>query len=970
MLLGSLIDLLNRCGFCCSYKEVKKFEHNAALEHGIDICNIEQSQPFIQYVADNVDHNLRTLDGKGTFHGMGIIATITPAAKFNLSIPRKKIATNASQELARVGKIKIYFHKEERSGLTALQYQQLVEIKATNHHANIDTLWKVATLFKSPKPLWSGLMQSVHHGSHPGKSSVMFLPMIDMDPTDVSCIYSTLKFVCHHAHRHNVQPIITFDQPLWWKALMIIVSEPADSDVAKIVLRLGGFHTQMSFLGCIGHLMAGSGLLQILENIYASNVVEHILSGKATARAVRAHFLVDAALNAIITAKVFNVELNNLLSPCTDNDCSTAIDDVTAHTIDGRESDAAQNSDLDTMTCMLDQLMLDEISLETVAESQSLTKVRELTENMKNSLKCSRTASLWLQYMDMIDILRKFLRAERLGDWQLHLQAVSEMLPFMAAAGHNLYTKSLRLYIQRMIDLESSHPEIYQSFQSGLHVVRRSDRLWAGLSTDLVIEQVLMRSMKSRGGLTRGRGMTETQRTNWLLSMPSCAVVNRAMEEITGFDEKIEQNKDLGNARQVRDTADIRKVIDFLEQRNPFHSDTSLRNIATGVHAHRSVDVDRAVTVGNTILAGMTGYTPAEYVFKKTNQAITLAVKTSVKIDNEVVQIDPQLLFQRLIIAAKEKEKLQAAFKYELCSFPASLFESAMVLREPQKPLFADALWAMLPSGLAGPSGTVKYILDGGALLQRIPWSGGLNTYEDICTVYTDYVERKYGANVATVVFDGYNGSSTKDMTHKRRTTGNVGATVDFSADMKITMKREIFLANSTNKQRFINLLSDRLKSKGCETFHADGDADLLIVLTAVKSAETMNTVLVGDDTDLLVLLCYHGNLASHELFFKPEPKKDAKKVRVWNIKALKDILGPQTSKHLLFLHAVLGCDTTSRLYGVGKSVSLKKFLKNDDLKKVADVFHNENSSEEEVAEAGEHALVSFLQWQPRRKPG
>ena len=27
---------------------------------------------FIQYIADNVDHNVITLDGSGTFHGMGI----------------------------------------------------------------------------------------------------------------------------------------------------------------------------------------------------------------------------------------------------------------------------------------------------------------------------------------------------------------------------------------------------------------------------------------------------------------------------------------------------------------------------------------------------------------------------------------------------------------------------------------------------------------------------------------------------------------------------------------------------------------------------------------------------------------------------------------------------------------------------------------------------------------------------------
>ena len=51
---------------------------------------------------------------------------------------------------------------------------------------------------------------------------------------------------------------------------------------------------------------------------------------------------------------------------------------------------------------------------------------------------------------------------------------------------------------------QNDHPDTYQQFQEGLHVVRRSDRQWAGLSTDLVIEQVLMRSIKTSGGLTRG----------------------------------------------------------------------------------------------------------------------------------------------------------------------------------------------------------------------------------------------------------------------------------------------------------------------------------------------------------------------------------------------------------------------------------------------------------------------------------
>lgn len=44
---------------------------------------------------------------------------------------------------------------------------------------------------------------------------------------------------------------------------------------------------QMSFLGSIGHLMAVSGLEELLEVVYAGNTVCHMMSGKAVSRAVR-----------------------------------------------------------------------------------------------------------------------------------------------------------------------------------------------------------------------------------------------------------------------------------------------------------------------------------------------------------------------------------------------------------------------------------------------------------------------------------------------------------------------------------------------------------------------------------------------------------------------------------------------------------------------------------------------------------
>lgn len=42
-----------------------------------------------------------------------------------------------------------------------------------------------------------------------------------------------------------------------------------------------------------------------------------------------------------------------------------------------------------------------------------------------------------------------------------------------------------------------------------------------------------MRSVKSPGGLTRGRGLSENQRSQWLLSMPACAEVTNAINEYT-----------------------------------------------------------------------------------------------------------------------------------------------------------------------------------------------------------------------------------------------------------------------------------------------------------------------------------------------------------------------------------------------------------------------------------------------------
>ena len=114
------------------------------------------------------------------------------------------------------------------------------------------------------------MKQFVRHGDHPGKASVMFLPIIDMNSSDTTSIYLALICVTEPARYHDVSSIITFDQPLWWKVLMIIHSDPLVSDLRRMFLRLGGCHADMNFLGCIGHVMASSGLQELLALMYAT----------------------------------------------------------------------------------------------------------------------------------------------------------------------------------------------------------------------------------------------------------------------------------------------------------------------------------------------------------------------------------------------------------------------------------------------------------------------------------------------------------------------------------------------------------------------------------------------------------------------------------------------------------------------------------------------------------------------------
>ena len=442
-----LVDQLSRFGFSISYDEVNRYKQSVIESENLSNLLTEYLPgTFTQWVADNVDHNVATLDGSGSLHGMGIIAISTP--KDNAPLTANPRAVRRLQQRMKVNDLLKdkavpllqYVCSGER-GLASIFYKPFVELQIPQTlpaELYSDVLWHSAwtcsyNTCTRPRPSWSGFMQQAFSDGSIPKSEVLLLPILDLNPSDESCIYSTLIYIQRQAEHLNVTtPCITFDQPLWLKAVEIITSKSLN-----IVCRLGGFHTMMSFMGSIGSMMKGSGLEEALETVYGPNAVAHMMSGKAVSRALRGHFLVEAALVNKLLLAVLPVPLER--------------DDSETHNQNFVEIDSSSSEqkliDADEVQ-KIDELykgIVDKsVAVCDIAESKELVKLKECLLAHKAFLaEKSRTAKLWLQYIEYVETLKLFIRSERTGNWNLHLLAVEKMLNLFAATGHIHYAKML-----------------------------------------------------------------------------------------------------------------------------------------------------------------------------------------------------------------------------------------------------------------------------------------------------------------------------------------------------------------------------------------------------------------------------------------------------------------------------------------------------------------------------------------------
>ena len=1006
-----LLKELSALGFSMSYEEVTRFKQNVHRHEQIDDY-LKDYFPgsFRHWHGDNADINIATIDGKGTFHAMGIMVSSTGKREMGSNmppIPRRKIIKVGDLIKNRGIPIKPYIPPLS-SGLSKISFKPLIELRLPYiipKDTSMDIMWHAARFLKNPIPSWSGYMSKVSRGDYPGKSHTQLLPIIDLDPNNLSCIFSTLLFVVKQAKHLNVKtPCMTFDLPLWHKS-----SEIAAASSFDIVLILGGFHTMMSYMGSISSIMNGSGLDEALTTVYAKNSVPSIKSGKAVSRAIRSHFLVEAALVTKLMKPILpditkeTVDHNEIEFVHPGSDDEVENDDLMydeaqleIHTscdseepmIGDSENDENENDyDVD------EEIENEEIEIESsvkepikspseeqmmrlkslfdrinenpdnavseVNESPELIMIQNLLDDHKENLRtASRTAQLWIQYIEYVGVLKLYIRAERTGNWPLHLYAVEKMLNVFAATGHVNYARCARLYLQNMKNLHKTHPDLYDNFCQGFHTVRRSDKYWAGLWTDLVIEQVMMRALKSRGGLSRGRGVTESVRLLWVNSMHRCAGIHNAMCSLTGEDRKSsEQHVELGSSRILRDNLDLDKIIKWFHQHNPFDiNERNLKCLSTGLTAadDQTINCDNAEQVGLAIQQSLDGLCVEDASIKRTDQVKCLdQLRDPIKInDSDHVHIDPALLFLRLTTMARRGEEESAAFEYELTHEPTCFFEDGK-MRDSKKHVLGNHLLKSSEVDNVEKK-TMFCVVDGGNLMHKVQWISN-STYEEIVLQYIGYVNKNFGSYAFTkIVFDGYeNGPTTKD--HAQAGRGAMSSTVEVKANLTVTVDQKTFLRNPANKTQLIGLLRAELQRRNYATIQSDGDADVLIVSTALEYASSgQDTVVWAEDTDIIVLLAYHWNESFNKIYLGMQKKR--KKIATAAIPKFYDIsllIKRIPSKDLiLFAHAFMGCDTTSGFFGKGK-VRILKLLKNKKLKEIASIFGELNATPALIGEGG-----------------
>lgn len=283
-------------------------------------------------------------------------------------------------------------------------------------------------LDKQAIPSWAGF-NAILYPEMPIVSNIGYCPMVNGSSNDYSTIYTVLK----HAQKISAaigqaNAVITFDLAIYSKAKEIQWRFP--DELSNVVVRIGGFHVALNFLSLLGKKFSDSGLddLLIESGVYAAGSTAALLKGKCYNRGIRAHKLcLEVFFRLMWNAFLVWYESQDRKIPeelvlCKIADCIRAVES-------GKEN-----------AC--------DIFRKLEADVTELTSLFGAFKSENQSK--SKLFAFWDEYMAMVSCLLQFLKAERTGNWKLHLASIAAMLPHFFSMDRQNYARYLPVYLADM----------------------------------------------------------------------------------------------------------------------------------------------------------------------------------------------------------------------------------------------------------------------------------------------------------------------------------------------------------------------------------------------------------------------------------------------------------------------------------------------------------------------------------------
>ena len=383
------------------------------------------AENLIQFSCDNIDVLESTHDGKNTFHCTQMMAwqrssdtimTGTPAQQSNRS------AKIDHKVLTRFHELDKAIHPSNarpsphfQNGTEYEMERWLNEKTHTCLSANTNLAWAIARQFGSDDqkvPVWGGFNEARCSVDPPITTAAM-LPILQAPADSNDTMASVInRFVSISRHFGQQYTVITADLPLYSRGKELVWANK--ENYGNVIFRMGGLHVCINFLKAIGQHIESAGLdyVWIESAVFAPNTTETVLEGKAYYRAVRGHMLAYESLWRI-RWRMFRDWLAKYHEKALE--CLESVASPVVELFKSAEKPARESFQTTVGT------------LEGYIQSQNLA---ELLSEYDGSMFSSKNYTFWLSYMKMVETLLNFIRTEREGNWELHLESFAAILPW------------------------------------------------------------------------------------------------------------------------------------------------------------------------------------------------------------------------------------------------------------------------------------------------------------------------------------------------------------------------------------------------------------------------------------------------------------------------------------------------------------------------------------------------------------